>query len=269
MSDATTNHSTETLGFGSDRQARIAEIVRNNGRARVDELAKHFSVSTQTIRKDINTMCERGLLRRVHGGVELAALNSDHYALRRVLNLTAKRRIGMAAAELIPDGATIAVSIGTTPELVMASLGLRKGLKVFTNNLHVAMVAHRFDTVEVTIPGGRLRDSEADIVGVSAVDFFDSYRFDIGLFGVAAVDGAGSLLDLSEEDVQSREAIRRNAETRVLVLDSSKFGRLAHARSGHVTDVEHVVCDTRPPPTICAMLAEAQVDLVVCDEVAS
>lgn len=255
--------------FGSERQARIAETVRSNGQARVDELAAAFAVSTQTIRKDINIMCEQGLLRRVHGGVELAAKNTAHYTLRRMLNLTAKRRIARSAAALIPDGATLAVSIGTTPELVVNALEARRGLKIFTNNLHVAMVAHHFDGVEVTIPGGTLRDAQADIVGVSAVNFFDSYHFDYGLFGVAAVDASGGLLDLTEEDVQSREAIRRNAHSRILVLDASKFGRLAHARSGHITDAEHVVCDTQPPAAITQMLDDARVALTICDRAAA
>ncbi|CUH81167.1 Glycerol-3-phosphate regulon repressor [Tritonibacter multivorans] len=248
------------------RQAQIAEIVRDQGHAKVDDLATQFSVSTQTIRKDINAMCEKGLLRRVHGGVELSPTTADHYDLRRVLNFSVKREIGQAAAALIPNEATVAVSIGTTPELVVASLGQHHGLHLFTNNLQVAMTAHRFEGAEITIPGGRLRQAEADIVGPSAVAFFDSYRFDIGLFGVAAVSPDGALLDLSEEDVHSREAISRNAETRILVLDSSKFTRKAHACSGHITDVEHVVCNSRPPEALCAMLDAAGVNLVICNE---
>ncbi len=250
-------------GWGSDRQAQIAEIVRAQGQARVDDLAAHFGVSPQTIRKDINEMCARGLLRRVHGGVKLAEVNAGHYELRRVLNLDAKRRIGQAAAALIPDHATVAVSIGTTPELVVAALGQHRGLHILTNNLHVAMAANGFDGARVTIPGGTLRDAQADIVGPSAVDFFDSYRFDIGVFGVAAVDADGSLLDLSDEDAKSRNAISRNADTRVLVLDGSKFTRQAHARGGQITEVEHVVCDTPPPAAIQAQLQAASVHLVI------
>ena len=132
----------------------------------------------------------------------------------------------------------------------------------------MALTAHKFGNAEVTIPGGRLRASEADIVGPAAVSFFDSYRFDFGLFGVAAVSGDGALMDLSEEDVHAREAISRNAEKKILVLDSSKFGRRAHACSGHVTQVDHVVCETRPPVEICTMLARAGTKLTICDEAA-
>ncbi len=253
--------------WGTERQAQVAEIVREQGHAKVDDLARLFGVTAQTIRKDINAMCERGLLRRVHGGVELSPVSADHYELRRVLNIVSKRMIGQAAAQIIPNGSSVAVSIGTTPEVVVASLAQHKGLRLFSNNLHVAMTAYRFPDAAVTIPGGTLRASEADIVGPSAVDFFDSYKFDIGVFGVAAVDDTGALLDLSDEDVRSREAISRNSEQRILVLDTSKFTRRAHARSGHICDVEHVVCDTRPPQRICDMLANANVTLMICDEV--
>ena len=250
----------------TDRQARVAELVRANGSAKVDDLARMFGVSTQTIRKDINDMCERGLLRRVHGGVELAAANSDHYDLRRILSLSAKQRIGQAASELIGDNSTLAVSIGTTPELAVASLAQHKNLRIFSNNLHLAINSYRFEGATVTIPGGTLRQSGADIVGPFATAFFDKYRFDVGLYGVAAVDADGTLLDLSEEDMLSRKAISRNANTRILVLDSSKFGRQAHVRGGHITDVEHVVCDARPPKAICEQLAAADVNLVICNE---
>ena len=106
----TTKH---LLPAGStERQAQIAEIVRDQGKALVEELATQFGVAAQTIRKDVNAMCQKGLLRRIHGGVELAAVNAGHYELRRILNLSAKRQVGQAAARLIPDGSAVAVSIG-------------------------------------------------------------------------------------------------------------------------------------------------------------
>lgn len=254
--------------WASERQAEVVELVRDTGYAAVDDLARRFGVSPQTIRKDVNAMCERGVLRRVHGGVELAHTNADHYELRRILNIAPKRMIARAAAHIIPNEATVAVSIGTTPELAVSCLSQHKKLKIYTNNLHVAMTAHQFEGARVSIPGGTLRTSEADIVGPSAVDFFDAYRFDFGLFGVAAVDQNGGLLDLFDEDARSREAIFRNAQTRILVLDSSKFDRRAHVRSGHISDVEHVICETRPPEPIRQQLQKARVNLIVCDEAA-
>ncbi|KAJ57102.1 hypothetical protein ACMU_01015 [Actibacterium mucosum KCTC 23349] len=267
MSYAPSSSPLKTPAQGSERQAQIAEIVRDQGEAKVDDLANLFQVSAQTIRKDINAMCKNGLLRRVHGGVELARANAQHYDLRRILNFAAKKKVGQAAAKLIPDDVTLAVSIGTTPELAVGCLEQHHGLQIFTNNLHAALTAHMFGTAQVTIAGGRLRSSEADIVGSSAVSFFEGYRFDIGLFGVAAVSADGALLDLSEADVHAREAITRNAAKTILVLDSTKFGRRAHACSGHVTKVDHVVCETRPPAAICEMLLEAGVNLIICDEV--
>ena len=132
------NHDIPRLGavWATSRQAEIAEIVRVDGMAKVDELATRFAVTPQTIRKDINEMCARGLLRRVHGGVELAQANAAHYQLRRILNLEPKRAIGRAVAGLIPDRATIAVSIGTTPELAVAGLGaVRPGIDVLIARL--------------------------------------------------------------------------------------------------------------------------------------
>ena len=79
----------------------------------------------------------------------------------------------------------------------------------------------------------------------------------------------GSHRDVGDCCELAGKAITRNAETRILVLDSSKFSRKAHACSGHITDVEHVVCNARPPEPICALLEQAGVNLVICEETTS
>ena len=248
----------------SERQSEIAELVRADGFAGIDQLAERFEVTTQTIRKDVNQLCELGFVRRVHGGVQRAVAGNLQYRTRRVLRLSAKRKVAAAVAREIPNGASIAVSIGTTPETVIAALAQHRNLKIYTNNLHVAMVANEIDTVEVTIPGGAVRKGDGDIVGRSAVEFFSSYKVDYGIFGVAAVDEDGDLLDFHEEEVEARQAILRNCRQTFLVLDGMKFERKAHVRGGHITDVDRVFCDAPPPARIADRLDASRVPLTLC-----
>ncbi len=248
----------------SERQSEIAELVRANGFAGIDELAERFSVSTQTIRKDVNGLCDQGLLRRVHGGVQLASVGNLEYKMRRVLRVGAKRQIAAAVARTVPNGASLSVSIGTTPETVISELLGHASLKILTNNLNIAMMANAAGTFDVSIPGGAIRRGDGDIVGPSAVAFFESYKTDIGLFGVAAVDADGGLLDFHEDEVAARQAIVRNCRSAYLVLDHMKFSRVAHVRGGHIADVDRVFCDQPPPPAIAAMLADAGVPVTIC-----
>lgn len=253
----------------SERQSEIAELVRQNGFAGIDVLAERFSVSTQTIRKDVNGLCDQGLLRRVHGGVQLTRLGNLDYRMRRVLRIGAKRQIAERVATEIPNGASIAMSIGTTPETVVTSLLRHSDLKIFTNNLNIAMLANAASGIQVSIPGGTIRPGDGDIVGPTAVSFFESYKVDIGIFGVAAVEADGGLLDFHPEEVAARDAILRNCRTAFLVVDQMKFSRLAHVRGGHITDVDHVFCDGAPPASIASMLSRANVPVTLCQKEAA
>ncbi|WP_029059161.1 DeoR/GlpR family DNA-binding transcription regulator [Stappia stellulata] len=246
------------------RQRDIADLVQSDGFASVEGLARRFGVTTQTIRRDLTQLCRRGILRRTHGGVEPPAQSGNlHYARRQILNLAAKCAIAEAVAEDICDGDALAFSIGTTPEIVMQALVHRKNLRIFTNNLHVAFAASQCDSFEVTIAGGRLRHGDCDILGADTRRFFSGYKVDIGIFGVAGVDADGTLLDFHEDEVAARQAILENCRKAYLVLDGSKFGRPAHVRGGHITDVAAVVCDRQPPETLARQLLHSGTRVIV------
>ncbi|KZK87221.1 Glycerol-3-phosphate regulon repressor [Pseudovibrio sp. Ad13] len=251
----------------STRQSEIISLVRSNGFASVDSLSEQFAVTTQTIRRDINRLSELGLLRRVHGGVEVPANRGNiTYKARKILNFEAKNAIGNSVAEYIDDGATLAFSIGTTPEIVAEALDTHEGLKIFTNNMNVAIAALRNTSSEVTIAGGRLRHGDLDVLGSSAEGFFKNYKFDVGIFGVAGVDSDGTLLDFNEDEATARQAILANCRQSFLVLDHSKFGRLAHVRAGFLTDVSKIFCEETPPASILSIIEKSSAELIICKQ---
>jgi DeoR family transcriptional regulator, glycerol-3-phosphate regulon repressor len=239
----------------SKRQAEIADLVQKAGFASVEELAERFEVTTQTIRRDVNGLCEQGILRRTHGGVEPPAPASNiHYSTRQILNLSGKQVIAKLVAEKIENNQSIAFSIGTTPEIVMQALISHEKLAIFTNNLNVAFTASINPSHQVTIAGGRLRHGDRDVLGSSAQAFFSNYKVDVGVFGVAGVDEDGTLLDFHEDEVAARQSILANSRKSYLVLDHSKFGRSAHVRGGNLSDVDAVFTDRPVSPQIQELL---------------
>lgn len=236
------------LSTPTERQAHILEIVRSEGFASIEHLASRFDVTQQTIRRLVNALCDQGLLRRIHGGVGLPVQNQNlAYGSRQGLNADAKRRIAQATARIIPDGASLMIGLGTTPEYVAQALSHRQDLRVITNSLNVAAAFAQNPDVEISIAGGTLRPLDRDIVGEAAANFFAGFRADYGIFGVGGVDQDGSLLDFHVSEVQARQSIAANSRTAVLVADITKFGRNATVRGGHLHDCHHLVIDGSLP----------------------
>lgn len=254
----------------SERQAEIAELVREEGFLTVEVLADKFGLTAQTIRRDLNTLCDHGLARRRHGGIERPRESGNlAYGSRQILARRAKQAIGRVVANHVPEGASVAFSVGTTPELVAEALLGHDRLRIFTNNLNIAMLACSNPGFEVFVAGGRLRNSDRDILGIGMEGFLSSYMVDIGIYGVAGVGEAGTLLDFYEEEVRARQLIRENSRATFLVLDHTKFNRVAHVRGGHIGEATKVFCDRRPPAAIVRILEDSGAELVICDEVPS
>src|SRR5690349_24987276 len=98
----------------SHRQTEILNLARASGRVMVEELARRFEVSAQTIRKDLNDLCERRSLTRIHGGAIIASgVENLAYEARRFVAAEEKKAIGIAAASLIPNGCSLFINIGT------------------------------------------------------------------------------------------------------------------------------------------------------------
>ena len=98
----------------------------------------------------------------------------------------------------------------------------------------------------IILPGGELRLPDRDFVGEEVVAFFARYRAEFAIFGTAGVDEDGGLLEFHQAEVRATERLRQNSATSILVIDHSKFGRLAPAMGGNITDIDLVVCDRSP-----------------------
>jgi|WetSurMetagenome_2_1015567.scaffolds.fasta_scaffold01188_6 DeoR family transcriptional regulator, glycerol-3-phosphate regulon repressor len=248
------------------RVQRILDCVRRHGFQSIESLALQFGVTTQTIRRDVNLLSERGLCRRRHGGIDMPpVIENMAYAQRQVLNHDAKRRIARCVAECVPDDASLFLGIGTTPEQCAHALVYRRRLRVMTNNLHAALALSRNPSFELTIAGGRLRNLDGDVIAGEAHDFFRSFAVDIGIYGVGGVGDDGGLLDFNHDEGRMRGELARHCRQRFLVFDRSKFGRGATVRSGHITEASVVFTDSAVAPAIEEMLARAGVRLVVAD----
>jgi len=239
------------------RQADIIAIARSRGRVSVDDLAARFDVTPQTIRKDLNELCEQRVLSRVHGGAVIASsVENLGYEARRTIAQRQKRAIGEAAARLIPNNSSLFLNIGTTTEEVARALVDHEGLLVITNNLNIATLLYPHPHIEVIVAGGPVRRSDGGVIGGAAVDFIRQFKVDHAVIGTSAIDGDGALLDYDFREVRVSQAILGNSRKAILVADRTKFERTAPIRVAHLSQVSTFVCDRMSSPDLRAICRE-------------
>ncbi len=247
----------------SARQAEIVALARAQGRVGVDELAARFEVTPQTIRKDLNDLCDQRLLSRVHGGAILVSgVENLGYQARRLIAAEEKRAVGLAAAALIANESSLFINIGTTTEEVARALAGHEQLMVITNNLNVAIMLYPHPSIDVIVAGGPIRKSDGAVIGAAAVDLIRQFKVDTAIIGVSAIDEDGSLLDFDYREVRVSQAIIENARRVILVADSSKLERTAPVRIAHVSQVQVLVIDRLTSPRLREVCAAASVRVV-------
>ncbi|BCJ92222.1 DeoR family transcriptional regulator [Terrihabitans soli] len=226
------------------RQQAILGHARTHGRVMVDDLALRFDVTPQTIRKDLNELCDLHLLSRVHGGAMVSSgVENLGYGARRQIAASEKRAIGEAAAKLIPNNSSLFLNIGTTTEEVARALGDHEGLLVITNNLNIATLLYSNPKIEVIVAGGPVRRTDGGVIGGAAVDFIRQFKVDFAVVGTSAIDTEGALLDYDFREVKVSQAIIGNSRQIILVADRSKFERTAPIRVAHMSQINTFVTD--------------------------
>ena len=248
----------------TSRHKQMLEVIREQGFVTVQALADLFNVTPQTVRRDINTLCDKGLVQRHHGGVGVTfSTENVDYPSRQILYQAEKRRIGRMVANAIPSRASLFINIGTTTEEVSKALHGHERLRVITNNLNVASILQGNEQIEVLVAGGQVRHRDGGIVGESAVDFVRQFKVDYGIIGISGIDLDGTLLDYDYREVRAAQAIIENSRRVFLVADHSKFGRNAMVRMGTVNDIHALFTDAMPPAPLVEVLERADVQLHV------
>ncbi|MCQ1056888.1 DeoR/GlpR family DNA-binding transcription regulator [Photobacterium sp. ZSDE20] len=232
------------------RQQQILATIRAESEVQIDHLADKFAVTTQTIRRDVNHLCEQGLARRVHGGVSLpATMTNTSYRYRSEVESKTKGDLTANIAACIPDGATVMIGIGTTLAHLAQHLLSKASLRVITNNLQVAQILEANESIEIYLAGGQFRREHQDIMGSSAVDFFNSFEADIGICGCAGVTDSHHVMEHENIEADISKAIIRNSRQQWLVADASKWGQFAAMKVAPMKQFDKIFTNNTQLPT--------------------
>lgn len=252
----------------TDRHEEILAIVRRKRKATVEELATYFSVTRQTIRKNLNELCQKRLIQRTHGGaIPYSGTTNMEHEVRRQISADEKSKIAEKIAELIPEKSSILLTIGTTTEAVATALERHNDLLIITNNINVANILRVHPKFEVIIASGVVRPSDGGIVGESASNSLNQFKVDYAIISVSAIDEDGSLLDFDFREVQVLQKIIQNARHIILAADNTKFTRTAPVRIGHISQINTFVTDRTISHKLRKIIENADINLIeVCAE---
>jgi DeoR family transcriptional regulator, fructose operon transcriptional repressor len=247
------------------RHQELVQFLGTRGQLTVDELAEHFGVSDDTIRRDLQILEQRKMILRTHGGAVSAGYlvhRQPSFSIRGQAHAVAKSRIGKVAAELISDGETLIVNGGSTTLAFATSLGLRRNLTIVTNNLAIPPVLPPEAIQEIYVLGGQYKVNLVSTIG--AVGFRSGdISVDTAIIGISGMTARkGIATTVLEETSMLAEMI--SAAGRIIVLaDASKFGRTAFGHFAPLSAIDIIVTDSPPPYDLAEALSKAGVEVVV------
>ncbi|WP_199433429.1 DeoR/GlpR family DNA-binding transcription regulator [Qaidamihabitans albus] len=222
-----------------EREQEVLRRLESSARVTVADLVAAFDVSAVTIRKDLDLLERRGLLRRVRGGA-VRADSSDEgaFALRIRHSRREKLAIARAAADLVDDGDVIALDSSTTCYYLATQLTGRQNLVVVTNGLRTAMLLQEQSSATVVLPGGVIRRASSSLVGQIGDVLQGRGTIRKGFFGLRGLSVEHGMLELSEDEASAKRSIARVCRHRYGVFDSTKvdrFGLYPFVGPGDVT----------------------------------
>ena len=230
------------------RQEEILEIINQEKSVKVDDLSSKYNVTEQSIRRDLNEICSRGLAIRIHGGARIVnSISNLAYEKRRLVYSDAKERIGKLTAELIPNDCSLMLNIGTTTEKVAWALYSHKNLVVISNNVNITNTLIGSKAKELILAGGVIRQADGALIGETTVEFISKFKVDFAIIGASALDEDGSILDYDPREVSVAKSILSNSRKKILVCDNSKFGISAPHRICEIGEIDVFITDLDPP----------------------
>ncbi len=234
--------------YAEERQHAIAELVMQQGRASVTELAATYDVTTETVRRDLAVLHKAGLVRRVHGGaVPARALHLVEQDVdeREVTRAAHKDAIAAAATDVFPaGGASVLLDAGTTTSRVAALLPTDRDLVVVTNSVPIAARLSAVPSITLQLLGGRVRGLTQAAVGEQAAEALGRLRVDIAFIGTNGITARHGLSTPDGEEAAIKRAMVQCANYVVVVADSSKIGREDLHSFAPISSVDALITDT-------------------------
>ncbi|APZ50766.1 DeoR/GlpR family DNA-binding transcription regulator [Salipiger abyssi] len=249
----------------SKYEKEILDTVALHGTVSVMALADQLKVTDQTIRRIVKPMVERGEIRKVHGAIVAVNESNDPPLTKRlVANRQEKAIIARTVAEVVPNGATLAIDTGSTSSFVAQALSQHRDLTVVTNSAHIAAVLALSEGNQVYMAGTQLRSHDGAAFDQSAFEVVSRFTVDMTILSASLVHPELGFLANDQHEVDMAIAMSRIADRRIMAVDHSKWmARKANAplRMPVMRPDDILVTDRAPDAAYDDLLADLDLRL--------
>jgi DeoR/GlpR family transcriptional regulator of sugar metabolism len=238
-------------------------LLRIQGSVTVDELRKAFSVSEETVRRDLNAMEEEGLLNRVYGGAYLGNLVGQTLPsnMRKETLRAEKENVAEICAGLIENGDTIMLDSSTTALFTVKSIVSKHNLTIITNSVEILLDLPQNHDWNIISTGGSYRSESMAFYGSTAENLVSRYHVDLALLSCKGLDMEKGMTDTREHFAELKRAFLRSARKVILAVDHTKFDKVSFVRIGSLSDVDAVVTDVAPSDAWKRHFEEQKIEL--------
>ena len=246
----------------SEREHSILNRLMVQGAVSVADLSSELAVSEVTIRSDLSSLEERGLLSRTHGGA-LPSIH-PHIFQRQNMNIEEKHRIAKAAADLVEDGDAIMIEAGTTTSLLPRYLAGKRDILIITNSILAFESAKSNPALKITLVGGEFRDSTDSFVGRITLDTIRRFNVRCAFVGT---DGFSLKSGITTHLIEGGDVIsvmRERAENLVLLADSSKYGKTGIVTILPLSQINTLITDTGLSDAVKEELSQIPLHIIAC-----
>jgi DeoR/GlpR family transcriptional regulator of sugar metabolism len=251
--------------IANQRREKIYELIKEDGSAKVIDLAKIFKVTEVTIRQDLEKLERDGLVIKEHGGAFLKNIKDQvqAFSLANLENMDKKERIALKCLDFIESGDTIILDSGTTTTEIAKKLKGFKNLTVITNALNIALLLGAEPGIEVIVTGGEFKPPTLSLTGQKAADFFKGINVQKLFLATAGISLKSGLTYPSISDLVVKKAMIDTADTTYLVADSTKIGKSAFASLGALSLIDYIITDAAIEEKYKQVFKDHEIELII------
>ena len=260
----TNTHYTGDIMFTVERQQEILNLLKSKKSISVTELSRMFFIGEATIRRDLEKLGKKGLLKRTYGGaVLLEGLDIEiPLSVRESEEKVPKDIIGNSAASLVTSGDIIIIDSSSTALRLVPYLSAKNNLTALTNGAKTAIELGELPQIKVYCTGGRLRENSLSFIGETAEIFIENYFADIVFFSCRSISTQYGIFDSNEQESSLRRIMMRNSKKSVLLCDHTKFDKVSFSKICDFTKIDCLITDVKPSDEWTNYLKDLDVKLI-------
>ncbi len=250
--------------LSAERKLKIAKIINKNGKIKTSEISRKFNVSEMTVLRDLASLEEEGVLKRVYGGALAFNDSSNEISsvFRRKLSRKEKDSIASKALSMISEGMSFFVDSSTTSLALANLISSIKNITLVTNGLDIVNALKGNEAIKIICPGGELNQVNMSFYGPVAANFLNDINVDSTFISAAGISLKSGITEQNPQNIAIKKIMIKNSGNAILLVDSSKFDKITLNKICLLDDIDTIITDKKPNKKYLDLFKDKDINLI-------